>query len=195
MENREVKIGRDLMKPAARGFRKRYVRLRFSIGLSLGFLALTLPFDRTLLRADQSDRTHQIAAKLKCTCGGCDQAAGKCYHVGGAYSGPCDTAKTMLKEIDKHIAAGMNDDQVLKAMIQEYGPLAYVEPPKSGFGLVAWLMPILYLLGGTALVIFVMKRWRKRPVAVAASPGADGIRVSPELLARARERAQRETEE
>ena len=147
------------------------------------------------LLADQSDRTHQIGSKLKCMCSGCDQAAGKCYHVGGAYSGPCDTAKTMLREIDTHIARGMTDEQVLKAMIQEYGPLAYVEPPKSGFGLVAWLMPILYLLGGTALVIVVMKRWRKRPVAVAATSSATGVRISPEVLARAREQAQRETEE
>jgi cytochrome c-type biogenesis protein CcmH/NrfF len=80
-------------------------------------------------------------------------------------------------------------------MIKQYGPLAYVEPPKTGFGLVAWLMPILYLLGGLALVVVVIKRWRKRPVAVAAVAGANAIHVSPELLARAREQAQRETEE
>jgi cytochrome c-type biogenesis protein CcmH/NrfF len=144
--------------------------------------------------ADQSDRTHQIGSKIKCMCNGCDQAAGKCYHVGGAYSGPCDTAKTMLKEIDSHIATGMNDQQVLDAMIKQYGPLAYVEPPKTGFGLVAWLMPILYLLAGLALVFVVMKRWRKRPAAGAPVPGA-GLQVSPELLARARAQAQRETEE
>jgi cytochrome c-type biogenesis protein CcmH/NrfF len=169
-------------------------RTRIAAGVLLACAALMLPGAKRLL-ADQSDRTHQIGSKLKCMCNGCDQAAGKCYHVGGAYSGPCDTAKTMLKEIDTHIAAGMTDEQVLKEMIQEYGPLAYVEPPKSGFGLVAWLMPILYLLGGTALVIVVMKRWRKRPVAVAATSSATGVRISPEVLARAREQAQRETEE
>ena len=147
------------------------------------------------LLADQSDRTHQIGAKIKCMCNGCDQAAAKCYHVGGEYSGPCDTAKTMLKKIDTQIATGKSDEQVLQAMIQEYGPLAYVEPPKSGFGLVAWLMPILYLFGGLGLVILVMKRWRNRPVAIAAAPGLSGVQISPELLARAREQAQRETEE
>ena len=163
--------------------------------LTLVSLALLSLLSARSVLADQSDRTHQIGSKIKCMCNGCDQAAGKCYHVGGAYSGPCDTAKTMLKEIDTHIAAGMNDQQVLDAMIKQYGPLAYVEPPKTGFGLVAWLMPILYLLGGLALVVVVMKRWRKRPVAVAAVAGANGIHVSPELLARAREQAQRETEE
>jgi len=169
-------------------------RMRIPAGVLFACAAL-MPPGATRLLAEQSDRTHQIGSKLKCICNGCDQAAGKCYHVGGAYSGPCDTAKTMLKEIDAHVAAGMTDEQVLKAMIQEYGPLAYVEPPKSGFGLVAWLMPILYLLAGTTLVIVVMRRWRKRPVTVGAAPGDQGVYVSPERLARAREQARRETEE
>ena len=166
-------------------------RRRFPIVLLFAVLTLLAPAAHCLL-ADQSDRTHQIGSKIKCMCNGCDQAAGKCYHVGGAYSGPCDTAKTMRKEIDAHIATGMNDQQVLDAMIKQYGPLAYVEPPKTGFGLVAWLMPILYLLVGFALVVVVMNRWRKRPV---AAVGTGGVHVSPELLARAREQAQRETED
>src|SRR5579863_2705615 len=117
--------------------------------------ALSVPLTSTPLFADQNDRTHQIGSKLKCMCNGCDQAAGKCYHVGGAYSGPCDTAKTMMKEIDAHITAGKSDEQVLQAMIAEYGALAYMEPPKTGFGLVAWLMPVLYLAAGTGLVIMI----------------------------------------
>lgn len=160
--------------------------------------ALLLPLSSGRVLADQGDRTHQIGNKLKCMCNGCDQAAGKCYHVGGAYSGPCDTAKTMMKEIDTHIQAGKSDEQVLQAMIAEYGPLAYMEPPKTGFGLVAWLMPMFYLGAGTGLVVMVMKRWRKRPsgpaLAAAAGAGA-GVQVTPEQLARARELAQRETED
>ena len=161
----------------------------------LSSLALMVPGAKRVF-ADQNDRAHQIGAKLKCMCGGCDQSAAKCYHVGGTYSGPCDTAKAMQKEIDAHIAQGKTDEQVLQAMIAEYGPVAYMEPPKSGFGLVAWLMPILYLLGGTGLVIFIMTRWRRRPAAAnAATGGSGGERVTPELMARARELAQRETED
>ncbi len=170
------------------------VKTGIAAGILLAFMALMPPGARRLL-ADQTDRTHQIGAKVKCMCNGCDQAAAKCYHTGGAYSGPCETAKTILKEIDAHIATGKTDEQVLQGMIQEYGPLAYVEPPKSGFGLVAWVMPIVYLFGGLALVMVIITRWRKRPAAVAAAPGLSGVRVSPELLARAREQAQRETEE
>src|SRR5437764_12558164 len=96
----------------------------------------------------------------------------------------------MLKEIDAQIATGKNDQQVLDAMIKQYGPLAYVEPPKTGFGLVAWLMPILYLLGGFALVMVVLKRRRKRPV---ATVGTGGVNVSAEMQRRVREQATRET--
>ena len=159
--------------------------------------ALLLPLSRGRVLADQGDHTHQIGNKLKCMCNGCDQAAGKCYHVGGAYSGPCDTAKTMMKEIEAHIQAGKSDEQVLQAMIAEYGPLAYMEPPKTGFGLVAWLMPMFYLAAGMGLVVMIMKRWRKRPsglVAAVAGAGA-GVHVTPEQLARARELSQRETED
>jgi len=170
--------------------------------LKIGMLALLslLPWSSGPVLADQGDRAHQIGSKLKCMCGGCDQSAGKCYHVGGSFSGPCDVAKGMLKKIDGHIAQGKSDDQVLQAMITEYGPLAYVEPPKSGFGLVAWLMPALYLLAGTSLVIVIMKRWRKRPspsaaIAAAGAGASGGVNVTPELLARARELARRETEE
>ena len=170
---------------------------RVSGVLLVGALTLMAPGARRVL-GDQNDRAHQVGAKLKCMCGGCDQSAAKCYHVGGSYSGPCDTAKQEIREIDAQIAQGKSDEQVLQALIAEYGPLAYVEPPKSGFGLVAWIMPILYLLAGTALVIVIMKRWRKRPAASAARAAAGvngGVQVTPELLARARELAQRETED
>src|SRR5215467_2556602 len=173
-------------------------KARFRTIASLGALILMASGAQRIV-ADQNDRAHQIGAKLKCMCGGCDQSAAKCYHVGGQYSGPCDVAKQEIKQIDDQIAQGKGDEQVLQAMIAKYGPLAYVEPPKSGFGLVAWLMPVLYLLAGTALVILIMNRWRKRPAAVssaAAGAGAGGgIQVTPELLERAREQARRETED
>ena len=140
------------------------------------------------------DHAHELGKKIKCSCGGCEQSAGTCYHVGGAFSGPCGLAKTMIKEIQGHLDKGLNDEQVIQAMIKEYGPGAYMEPPKEGFGLVAWLMPGVYLLAGGALVVFVISRWRKRGAAAeatAASPGG----VSPEILERARTLARKATEE
>ena len=100
----------------------------------------------------------------------------------------------MLGEIDQHIAKGETDEQILQAFVQEYGPRVYTEPPKSGFSLVAWVLPSVYLFAGAGVVILVIARWRKRPAQQASvAGGAPGI--SPELLERARARASRETQD
>jgi len=156
--------------------------------------ALTLaPIAVVSVRA-QLDHAHELGKRIKCSCGGCEQTAGTCYHVGGEFSGPCGIAKQMIKEIQGHLDKGLADGQVIDLMIKEYGTAAYVEPPKKGFGLVAWLMPGVYLLVGAVVVIFVMSRWRKR-AEVAEAVAARQKPVSAEALERARALAQKATEE
>jgi cytochrome c-type biogenesis protein CcmH len=142
-----------------------------------------------------SDRAKQVGSKIKCMCRGCEMSAAGCSHPGGAFSGMCDTAKGMLKEVDQHIAKGETDEQTLQAFVLEYGTQVYTEPPKSGFSLVAWVLPSVYLFVGAGVVVFVIARWRKRPSqeAVPAAGSASGI--SAELLERARARAVRETQD
>jgi cytochrome c-type biogenesis protein CcmH/NrfF len=141
-----------------------------------------------------SDRAKQVGMKIKCMCRGCDMPAAGCSHPGGAFSGMCETAKMMLGEVDQHIAKGETDDQIMRAFVHEYGTQVYTEPPKSGFSLVAWAMPSVYLFFGAGVVIFVIARWRKRSVElIAPAGGAAGI--SSELLERARAQASRETQD
>ena len=142
-----------------------------------------------------SDRARQMGMKIKCMCRGCDMAAGICSHPGGAFSGPCETAKAMLKEVDQHVAKGETDEQILQAFVQEYGTQVFAEPPKSGFSLVAWILPSVYLFVGTGVVVFVIARWRKRsePLTPSSATGAPGI--SPEMLERARAQVSRETQD
>ena len=142
----------------------------------------------------QLDHAHELGKRIRCSCGGCEQTAGTCYHVGGEFSGPCGVAKQQIKEIQAHLDKGLTDDQVIDAMIKEYGTAAYVEPPKSGFGLIAWLMPGTYLLLGAVLVFFIMSRWRKR-AEVAEAAASQKKPVSTEALERARALAQKATEE
>jgi hypothetical protein len=44
-------------------------------------------------------------------------------------------------------------------------------------------------------VVFVISRWRRRPVHEAIPAGAGGARISSEVLERARAQAARETED
>jgi cytochrome c-type biogenesis protein CcmH len=161
---------------------------------TLGIIA-SVPLLIVPVRAQQfSDRAKQVGMKLKCMCRGCEMSAAGCSHPGGAFSGMCDTAKGMLRQIEHHVAKGETDEQILQAFVQEYGTQVYTEPPKSGFSLVAWVLPSVYLFVGGGVVVFVIARWRKRPMKEAVpAGGASGI--SAELLERARARAARETQD
>ena len=160
--------------------------------LSLLSSVIMLP----VVRAQQQEsRTRQIGKKLKCMCRGCQDTAATCYHTGAAFSGPCDTAKGMLKAIDEHIAKGESDDLILQSFVQQYGQEVYIEPPHSGIGSVAWAMPVAYLVLGTGLVILVISRWSKRAPQPATSSGPAAARISPEELERARRRVAQETED
>jgi cytochrome c-type biogenesis protein CcmH/NrfF len=142
------------------------------------------------------DHAHRLGMKVRCMCGGCNDSAGGCYHVGGAFSGPCDTAKGMLKVIDDRIGKGDSDDLIVQSFVQEYGQAVLTEPPHSGFAGLAWWIPGLSLAGGLALVIAVISRWRKRmsPEPALAGTG-NSPAISSELLERARAQAARDTED
>lgn len=159
--------------------------------LGMATLPLIVP-----VRAQQfSDRTRKIGSQLNCKCGSCSMTAAGCSHPGGEFSGPCPTAKAMLLEADQHIARGETDNQIMQAFVQEFGTTVYAEPPKSGFSLVAWVMPTAYLVLGTLLVIFVISRWLKKNASEIPASSAHATAVSPELLERARKLAEQETGE
>jgi cytochrome c-type biogenesis protein CcmH/NrfF len=134
-----------------------------------------------------SDRAKQIGGKFMCMCG-CNQVLTQCNHVG------CSTSAAMLKELDQSVGRGDSEDAITQMFVQEFGTKVYAEPPKSGFSLVAWSLPSIYLLSGTIFVVFVISRWRKHALEHVAA-GGNAPRVSAELLERARAQAARETED
>ena len=135
-----------------------------------------------------SDRAKQIGHKFMCMCG-CNQVLTECNHVG------CSVSAAMLKELNQSLASGGTEESITQAFLQEYGTKVYAEPPKSGFSLVAWSLPTIYLVIGTVVVIFVISRWRKRGAPEATSGVSAASHVSPELLERARAQAARDTED
>ena len=92
------------------------------------------------------------------------------------------------KDLDAHVTKGESDDQILQAMVEQYGPTVLVEPPKKGFDLLAWIMPIAVPLIALVLVWEVVRRWRHK----ATLAPAGGPPVSSEFLARAQQEANRE---
>jgi len=153
----------------------------------LAMFAVTLLLISPLGAQQLSDRAKQVGGKFMCMCS-CSQVLTECNHVG------CTTSAAMLKELDRSLARGDSEDAITQMFVQEFGTKVYAEPPKSGFSLVAWALPSIYLFVGTGLVVFVISRWRKRPAHQAApAGGAPGI--SAEMLERARAQASRETQD
>lgn len=142
-----------------------------------------------------SERAKRVGNQLNCMCGSCSMTAASCSHPGGEFSGPCPTAKAMLQEIDQRGAKGESDEQIIQAFVKEFGSTVYAEPPKSGFSLVAWVMPTAYLVLGALVVVFVISRWMKKNTSEVRATSAAGNTVSPELLERARKLAEQETDE
>ena len=95
-----------MIKPCASRYRCLRARAK---SLILAFAALAFVLQGTLLSsalyAQQTERGRELGKRVKCMCGGCNDSATGCNHIGGAFSGPCDTAKGMQKEIDERVAA------------------------------------------------------------------------------------------
>ncbi len=139
-------------------------------------------------KAQNTPRAKELSKRVLCMCGGCEDSAGLCNHPGGTFSGPCETARGMQKDLDAHVTRGESDDQILQAMVEQYGPTVLVEPPKKGFDLLAWIMPIVVPLIALVLVWEVVRRWRHK----ATLAPAGGPQVNAEFLVRAQREAGRE---
>jgi cytochrome c-type biogenesis protein CcmH/NrfF len=161
-------------------------------GLLLVAAMLPLLLIAPLSAQQQVDRAHQIGGKFMCMCS-CTQGLTVCNHIG------CTTSTAMLKQIDQSLARGESEDAITQAFVQEFGTQVYAEPPHSGFSLVAWSMPAVYLAIGLGVVLFVISRWRQRPAHAGATASAmasrSGGAFSSDALARARAQAARETQD
>jgi cytochrome c-type biogenesis protein CcmH/NrfF len=163
--------------------------------LLLAFAILAFVLQGALLSpslyAQQTERGKELGQRVKCMCGGCNDSATGCNHTGGSFSGPCDTAKGMQKEIDERVARNESDDLTLQAFVQEYGPTALIVPPARGFNIAAWVTPVVVPLVAFVLVWVVVRRWRQKATLATAS----GPQIPAEFLARAKRETGRDYDE
>jgi cytochrome c-type biogenesis protein CcmH len=59
-------------------------------------------------------------------------------------------------------AAGWSKSHVERALVAQFGPQVLAAPPRSGFGLVAWLAPIAAVLAGAVVAVWLARRWLRR---------------------------------
>jgi cytochrome c-type biogenesis protein CcmH len=86
--------------------------------------------------------------------------------------------------ISQRIAAGDSKDQIKDTLVAEYGPQILAAPPKKGFDLLAWLLPIVGVLGGALVLAVLAWRWSRvrepAPAVVGLDPALER-RIDQEL--------------
>ena len=98
----------------------------------------------------------------------------------------CPTCHTTLDQSDSPIArrmktfilerirAGDTKSEIKQKLVDQFGIAVLAEPPKKGFHLLAWLLPIVGLAGGAAVLGVLAWRWSRAraPAPVLAAPAA-----------------------
>jgi len=97
----------------------------------------------------------------------------------------------MRDMIDKMLLEDKSKQEIIDEFVVQYGVVILGEPPKQGFNLMAWLMPIVLVLAGLALAFWLSRSWMKksRVAASAASIPDTETMASAELKEAAEDEA------
>jgi cytochrome c-type biogenesis protein CcmH len=71
-------------------------------------------------------------------------------------------AQRMKQIIRQRLAAGESEAQIKAELVDQFGPGVLAEPPKSGFDLLAWVVPLAVLVGGALGVGLIAWGWSRR---------------------------------
>ncbi len=85
-------------------------------------------------------------------------------------------ARVIRTDIAERVDAGQADDEIVAALKASYGDDIDLNPSATGLTGIVWVLPVAALIGGLALVVAVLQRWRRPPAAAdddeAAAPTA-----------------------
>lgn len=98
----------------------------------------------------------EIQNGLACFCG-CGMTIQGC--LGGMV---CSESKTISKQVATLLEGGKTKDEVLQAMVAQYGERILSAPTKTGFNLTAWILPFVALAAGGFIVAKVIANWKRQ---------------------------------
>jgi len=85
-------------------------------------------------------------------------------------------ARQIEAVISRRIAAGDTKSEIKERLVAEYGPQILAAPPREGFDLLAWLLPIGGALAGAAILGLLAWRWSR-----VREPAPRSARLDPAL--------------
>ena len=95
------------------------------------------------------------------------------------------------QQIRRLIAQGKSEQQIKDALVAQYGARVLALPQDNGFNLAVYLVPVLILVLGIAVLALALPGWRRAaranaaaPARAAPAPSAEELRRLDEDLAR-----------
>lgn len=99
--------------------------------------------------AAYSDLLETVSSKLICQCG-CTIILSDCQ---------CQTAQEMRDKVRLMIDQGKGEKQIIASFVSLYGEKVLGEPPKRGFNLLAYILPLAAILTGGIFIWWLIRRW------------------------------------
>ncbi len=94
---------------------------------------------------------------------------------------PSPQAAAMRERVKQQLAAGMSQDEIVDSLYGIYGEIILGAPRAQGIGILAWVMPAVFLLLGVALLARWLRSTERRVAAEQPSPAPE---LAPEEQAR-----------
>ena len=97
--------------------------------------------------------TSQVASQLRCPV--CRQLS-----IEDSSSELALEARALIRE---RLAGGQSPEEVKAYFVEKYGEWILLSPPKQGFTLLVWVLPVVALLAGAVVLARVFRRWLPEP--------------------------------
>ena len=96
-------------------------------------------------------RTTAVASTLRCpVCQG-----------ESIQDSPSELAQQMRTLVRDRLRAGESPDQIKAYFVSRYGEWILLEPKMTGLNIALYALPVLLVVGGIVLIVFLVRRWTR----------------------------------
>jgi cytochrome c-type biogenesis protein CcmH len=125
----------------------------------IAIVVLVVGMHRSSGRPSVAAQTMHIAALVRCPV---------CEGQSAAQS-DAPASVQIRAQIQRELAAGEHQGQILAGLVSAYGPGILEQPEASGIDLVVWVVPVVAVVVAVAGLALAFARWRPRRGAVAVT--------------------------
>jgi cytochrome c-type biogenesis protein CcmH len=100
-------------------------------------------------------RTTEVASTLRCpVCQG-----------ESIQDSPSELAQDMRAVVREQLREGKTPEEIKAYFVSKYGEWILLEPRMTGLNVLLYVFPVFLVLGGLAIVVFLVRRWTAAPQA------------------------------